>query len=215
MSTQQESLASHNRKQRGPTHTAASSNPGAVVVTATAAAAAAAGSGANTPAHSSPKEALQHPPQYHTIFQANCPLRCAVLLFADSPAARSGEISTAQQLSPSRVPKHSPVLLETCVAVGSNAKCMHAVSFRMQDDFLQQRSHFVTSSVTVKHTYENVHKGSVYAMDWLPAQGVSGTGMLVSASNDKVLRITRYDEDTSSDTLAIILLCSCRVHNPC
>ena len=64
------------------------------------------------------------------------------------------------------------------VCVGSNAKSVHVLGF--QPDVL------LPQTLAVESEIENVHKGSVYAMDWQ-----AELGLLVSGSNDKLLRVTR------------------------
>lgn len=100
----------------------------------------------------------------HVLFESKCPLRCAAVLSA----------------GPER----------THLAVGSNAKSIYTLSY--SNEAMRPRNlrpgQDATSMVQLEGELQAVHNGSVYCMDWH-----SNMGLLVSGSNDKALRISKYD----------------------
>jgi chemotaxis protein histidine kinase CheA len=118
----------------------------------------------------------------HALFHVDCPLRCSSLLKNYGPSSASSSSSSSSD---------SP---RTFVAVGTNMKNLHILSYKrkeMQQDLRENRSgagQLIDSSrlVHVEKNFENCHKGSVYCLDWSPA-----TRLLASGSNDKLLKIWR------------------------
>jgi hypothetical protein len=119
----------------------------------------------------------------HALFHVDCPLRCSTLLKNYGPSSSSSASSSSSD---------SP---RTFVAVGTNMKNLHILSYKrkeIQQDLRENRSgagQLIDSSrlVHVEKNFENCHKGSVYCLDWSPA-----TRLLASGSNDKLLKIWRY-----------------------
>ena len=104
----------------------------------------------------------------HLIYQTNVPLRCAT------------ELMQSEQASDDTVR----------MAIGSNAKNIQVIKFSRH----RLHSHHGDvneiqdnqQDIEVEYVLENVHKGSVYAMDWhMRSQ------LLASGSNDKAIRVCR------------------------
>jgi hypothetical protein len=93
----------------------------------------------------------------HVLYESNVPLRCASTLFVDY--------------------NHSGKVL---VAVGSNAKSVQTISY--SSAVLSARD----VEFQVEKSFEKVHNGSVYCMDWHEA-----SGLLASGSNDKAIRLLK------------------------
>jgi hypothetical protein len=99
------------------------------------------------------------------LFQSDCPLRCSTVL--------------------TNVPNGAPG--SDYVAIGSNAKKIHIIRYDRQklakgtDELID-----VTQTVCTEQTLENIHKGSVYTMDWL-----GGASVIASGSNDKMIKIIK------------------------
>ena len=99
------------------------------------------------------------------LFQSDCPLRCSTVL-TNAPNGAPGS---------------------DYVAIGSNAKKIHIIRYDRQklakgtDELVD-----VTQSVRTEQTLENIHKGSVYTMDWL-----EGASVIASGSNDKMIKIIK------------------------
>jgi hypothetical protein len=107
------------------------------------------------------------------LFQGDCPLRCAVAL---TNACNSGG-------SGSNMVTADAAAVEVRVAVGSNARSLHLVRC-VSNDSIGGR---VTWGPTVcEKEYKDVHKGSVYAVDWHSTQRI-----VASSSNDKSVRLLR------------------------
>lgn len=100
--------------------------------------------------------------EYTTLYQTNCPLR-SVSILADGNKMMN--------------------LKSTTIAIGSNAKNIHTVRY----DNAQGGGR---SGITVhkQNDYNDVHKGSVYAIDWSPS-----VRLLASGSNDKIVNLTAVD----------------------
>lgn len=102
------------------------------------------------------------------LYKTDCPLRCISYLTTSSSSSSSDE------------EEGEGVYL----AIGSNAKSIHVLRFPLH--LLSNNAERVTEEIPSIQTLENVHKGSVYCMDYAPTKG-----LLVSGSNDKFLRITK------------------------
>jgi hypothetical protein len=105
------------------------------------------------------------------LYATDCPLRC--VSFLSSQLERE---SSARNFT---------------FAVGSNSKCVQTFSVSDADLLapLPAYSTSVRSAVDVvarEKEFLNIHKGSVYALDWL-----SSHQLLVSGSNDKCLKICK------------------------
>lgn len=109
----------------------------------------------------------------HLIFQINVPLRCAMEI-----------------VSPNRTGGSSADI--THLAIGSNAKNIQVIKFKKSDLHTSNKQMADTeifdskADIQIEHQLENVHKGSVYAMDWH-----ANSELLASGSNDKAIRISR------------------------
>ena len=114
------------------------------------------------------------------LYQAECPLRC-VCLFGDQ-----------EELNPKRVShKNQQVLFSSLVfAVGSNEKSVK-VSRVARSPQGRPPSFEIISEFT------DIHRGSVYAVDWRSSS--EGPGLLATASNDKAIRIIRYKLSSSEN----------------
>jgi WD40 repeat protein len=85
------------------------------------------------------------------------------------------------------------------VAIGSNAKSIYTFAYA-RDQLATSRNLGIIDGpgpgVTLLAELKNIHTGSVYCMDWH-----EGAGLLVSGSNDKAVRLSKYD---SSPQLAVL-----------
>ena len=104
------------------------------------------------------------------VFESQCPLRCVCLL-RDSMEG------------------HAPSSSSWMFALGSNDKSVKVA--RVTDMPLNQHP-----SVEILRDFSDVHRGSIYAMDWSSnisghGQGQGGGGLLATASNDKSVRILK------------------------
>jgi WD40 repeat protein len=119
----------------------------------------------------------------HALFHVDTPLRCASLLTNFMP----GESHPTDQ--------------PTYLAVGSNLKHIHLLSYRRRELLEDARASNAsltslvdsTGLVRLEQTYENCHKGSVYCMDWMPAYR-----LLASGSNDKMVKLWRANGSAGS-----------------
>ena len=102
------------------------------------------------------------------IYQTDCPLRCVSML--------SDDYGPSQQLSSSWM-----------FAMGSNDKSVKIA--RVSDTASNQ-----PPIVEIVREFSDVHRGSIYAMDWSSpgqGQGQGQGGLLATASNDKAVRILK------------------------
>ena len=105
------------------------------------------------------------------LFRTDCPLRCVCLL-------------SSQQETESGARNYA-------FAVGSNSKCVQTFSVseaRLLATLPVQESlvRSAVDAVVREKEFLNIHKGSVYALDWLGSHQ-----LLVSGSNDKCLKICK------------------------
>ena len=108
------------------------------------------------------------------LYHAECPLRC-VCLFGDQIESNSKRTSQKpQQASSSSI----------VFAVGSNEKSVKVS--RVGSKPLGRPPLFEVMS-----EFTDIHRGSVYAVDWRSSP--EGPGLLATASNDKAIRIIRYE----------------------
>ena len=112
------------------------------------------------------------------LYHAECPLRC-VCLFGDQiePNPKRTGQKTLQAPSSSLV-----------FAVGSNEKSVKVSRVASRP---QGRPPFFE----VISEFTDIHRGSVYAVDWRSSP--EGPGLLATASNDKAIRIIRYEVSNS------------------
>ena len=105
-------------------------------------------------------------PRKICIYSTECPLRCAVQM---------------QQVDNSYDETFN-------IAIGSNAKCIYTKQYSTS---IQS-----SSDVSAGHDFQNLHKGSVYTIDWHVSQR-----LLVSGSNDKTIRISSPSTGVTSAPL--------------
>ena len=110
---------------------------------------------------------------FSVLYQTDCPLRCVCLL-ADQ---RDREMQPSSSSSPSSS--------SWKFAVGSNDKSVKIARVS------RTSSPQGTTTEVVKDFLE-VHRGSIYAIDWRTSFDGQGQGLLATASNDKVIRILKY-----------------------
>jgi hypothetical protein len=75
------------------------------------------------------------------------------------------------------------------MAIGSNAKSIYTLSYARSELAASRNMGIVGGpgpGVTLQAELSNIHTGSVYCMDWH-----EGAGLLVSGSNDKVIRLSK------------------------
>lgn len=104
----------------------------------------------------------------YLLFQADCPVRCAVQM------TTAGDVRDSVK-----------------VAIGSNAKSIHLLSYSTPSQGRGSSSNSnvaidYTASVRIEKTIENSHKGSIYALDFHP-----NLAALASGSNDKLVKLWR------------------------
>lgn len=104
--------------------------------------------------------------QSTVVFESGCPLRCVCML-----------IDTSEVQAPSSS--------SWMFALGSNDKSVKAA--RVTDMAPGQRP-----SIEIVREFSEVHRGSIYAMDWSNhGGGQAEGGLLATASNDKAVRILK------------------------
>ena len=108
------------------------------------------------------------------LYHAECPLRC-VCLFGD-------QIESNPRRTSQKVPQASSSSL--VFAVGSNEKSVKVSR-------AASRPQGRPPSFEVISEFTDIHRGSVYAVDWRSSP--EGPGLLATASNDKAIRIIRYE----------------------
>ena len=106
------------------------------------------------------------------LYQAECPLRC-VCIFGDQ--MDSNPKKTAQR---TQQPSSSSIVF----AVGSNEKSVRVSR-------VAQNPQGRPPSFDIISEFPEIHRGSVYAVDW--RNSPDGPGLLATASNDKAIRIIR------------------------
>ena len=76
------------------------------------------------------------------------------------------------------------------LAVGSNAKAIYTMTYARNQLAASHNLGVMSGTgpgVTLQAELSNIHTGSVYCMDWH-----EGAGLLVSGSNDKAIRLSKY-----------------------
>lgn len=109
------------------------------------------------------------------LYQAECPLRC-VCIFGDQMDSNPKKNSAAQR---TQQPSSSSIVF----AVGSNEKSVRVSRVAKSH---QNRP----PSFEIISEFPEIHRGSVYAVDWRSSP--DGPGLLATASNDKAIRMIRY-----------------------
>ena len=108
------------------------------------------------------------------LYHAECPLRC-VCLFGDQIESNPKRTSQKTQQATS-----SSIVF----AVGSNEKSVKVSR-------VASRPQGRPPIFEVMSEFTDIHRGSVYAVDWRSSP--EGPGLLATASNDKAIRIIRYE----------------------
>ena len=116
---------------------------------------------------------------FSVLYQTDCPLRCVCLLTdqrereKQSPSSSSSSSSSSASASAWQF------------AVGSNDKSVKIARVSRTSSSSQG------STTEVVRDFLEVHRGSIYAIDWRTSFEGQGQGMLATASNDKVIRILK------------------------
>lgn len=112
------------------------------------------------------------------LYQAECPLRC-VCIFGDQMDSNPKKAAQRTQQ-----PSSSSIVF----AVGSNEKSVRVSR-------VAKNTQGRPPSFEIISEFPEIHRGSVYAVDWRSSP--DGPGLIATASNDKAIRIIRYVNSNS------------------
>ena len=106
------------------------------------------------------------------LYKSDCPLRCVLAMGEDLDRGKSDSGNERRLL-----------------VVGSNDKSVKVLAYGEQHDVANDAN----DSVEVVRVFNDVHRGSVYAMDCVH-NGTRGDelSLLATASNDKAIRLIKY-----------------------
>ena len=124
------------------------------------------------------------------LYEATCPIRCVSML--RNPPGPNGSTAgdTVNQKDMNKF------------VVGTNDRSLLVLSYSATPN-----NPLTTHSSAVVKEYKDVHKGSVYCCDSISPDGPLGPVLIASGSNDKVVKLTRYDVILHSLVFGVVWGC--------